>query len=364
MHIISRVNRGGTARWLDVLIEGQLAEGHEVVLAAGHVETDEVEDLLFERYKGIRVPGLERAITFAGDLRAFLFIRRLLKRERPDVLNTHASKAGALGRLAALSLGKARPGIVHTIHGHLLYGYFGKFGLWVYRITEQLLSRQSEVVLVSGKQVILELERSGVLQAGKGVLICPGVKMDAPAMREGLRDQYGLHGELVIGWLGRMSEIKRPDRVVEIAKAIPEIEFLMGGDGALLEAIKIIAPANLKFTGWTNPNEFWPACDIALITSDNEAQPLSIVEASFAGIPTVALDVGAVSEVVIQGESGFIGKNTLELISALRVLSLNSEKRIRMGKFASKYASEMFNADQFLRSHEAAYSAALNSRVK
>lgn len=362
MHIISRVNRGGTANWLNILIEGQLAEGHEVLLSAGQVETDEVEDELFERYNGLRISGLGRAVTFTGDFRAFLHIRRLLKSEQPEVLNTHAFKAGLLGRLAALSLGKARPGIIHTIHGHLLYGYFGKLGLLVYRVTEQLLAKQSDVVLVSGEQIIFELEQSGVLQRGKGVLIRPGVKMGTQGLRDELRSQYGLDDVLVVGWLGRMSRIKRPDRVVEIAKAMPEITFLMGGEGSLLQEIKEIAPANMKFTGWSDPGEFWPACDIALLTSDNEAQPLSIIEASIAGIPTVALNVGAVSEVVLHDKSGLLGRNILDLIGALKVLLSNPEVRIRMGHFASMYASEKFNLSQFLLTHEMVYSEVIASR--
>ena len=123
VQVIARVNQGGTAKWLETLVIGLREKGHQVHLLAGSVEENENEDPCFVNLDGIRVPGLGRSVSILGDLKAIITIRKMLKEVKPDVLNTHTAKAGAIGRIAAIGLGIR---VVHTFHGHLLYGYFSK----------------------------------------------------------------------------------------------------------------------------------------------------------------------------------------------------------------------------------------------
>ena len=287
--MIARVNRGGTARWLDELIEELQKAGHQTILYAGSVQGSETEDQCFSNQNGKRISGLGRSISLWGDMQAILQVRKILKRELPDVLNTHTAKAGVIGRLAALSLGAERPALVHTIHGHLLYGYFSKTKTFVFILIEKLLASRSDVLIAAGDNVKNELLRAGIGSEEIYVVARPSVRLHALESRSVIREKLGIsESEVVIGWLGRLAQVKRPDRVIELAKELNNLTFVIGGDGDLLDSLKIGLPNNVRLVGWTRPEEIWAASDIALLTSDNEAQPISLIEAGLAGIPAVA----------------------------------------------------------------------------
>ena len=122
LHVIARVNLGGTARWLETLTAEQTAAGQEVVVATGHVQGDEVEDPGADTMPLVRLDRLGRAVSPFDDLMALRELRDLIGDLQPDVVNTHTAKAGMVGRAAALSMGRRRPALVHTVHGHLLKG--------------------------------------------------------------------------------------------------------------------------------------------------------------------------------------------------------------------------------------------------
>ena len=159
VQIMTRVNSGGTARWLENLTVGLKADGHEVIILAGEVPSNEIEDKFFIESNGIRIPGLGRSVSPLDDLSAFFNIRKNLKKLKPEVINTHTSKAGVLGRVAALSLGRNRPRIIHTFHGHLLYGYFSKPTITIITIIERFLARYSDQLISSGEIVRDELKK-------------------------------------------------------------------------------------------------------------------------------------------------------------------------------------------------------------
>ena len=350
-HVITRFNRGGTATWLKLLIEEQISHGHQVFLLAGHVQEGELEDDKFADLNGIRIRNLGRKVSLVSDLRSFLEIRKILKTLEVDLVNTHTSKAGTLGRLAAFTIGK--PAIVHTFHGHVLYGYFSKKAVWLITLTEEILALITDLILVSGEQVRKDLIDSGIADGHKMKLVRPGV---LPPNEFQVRLT---NIKLTIGWLGRLAEIKRPDRVVNLALKFPEIDFLIGGEGNLENQLKSSAPSNVKFLGWVKPKDFWPKCDIALLTSDNEAQPLSLVEAANYGIPAIAEDVGSVKEVVLNGETGFLTESDTDREFSLRRLVENPELLVTMGKNAKRLAQVRFGVRQFSDSHEKAYKEAL-----
>ena len=136
----------------------------------------------------------------------------------------------------------------------------------------------------------------------------------------------------------------------------------MGGEGDLLSALKVDLPPNVRFLGWTRPEEIWTVSDIALLTSDNEAQPISLIEAGLAGLPAVAEKVGSVSEVIDNNVTGILVSNFVERIEAIDTLSKNLDLRIQMGNSAKQYCDSRFGRKQFLDSHLEAYELALNRR--
>ena len=360
VQLIARVNRGGTASWLKELIIELRAENHEVILYAGFVQDNETEDQCFTDLGGTRIQGLGRAISIKEDFIALQQIRKLLKFEKPDVVNTHTAKAGVIGRLAVLSLGRNRPAIVHTFHGHLLYGYFSKFKVLIFTFIEKLLSINTDVIIAAGEKVKEELLNVGVGRTEQYVIARPGIEIGHLKSKIEAREKLGISQDaIVVGWLGRLAPIKRPDRVIELARELKDLIFVIGGEGELISSLMKDLPGNVKLLGWTTPENIWAVSDIALLTSDNEAQPISLIEAGLAELPAVAENVGSVSEVIQDGASGYLVNHFEKRRDSIRKLASNSELRIKMGNLAKENCRVKFGKDQFLAAHLKAYELAI-----
>lgn len=353
MHVISRYNQGGTAAWLNVLIEEQRKLGHEVTLLAGYVQGDEHEDAGFEKNSGIHIENLGKKISIMSDLKAIFEVQKYIKTFKPELVNTHTSKAGLIGRIAAFALLKNRPAIVHTYHGHILYGYYGKLATKVFTGLEITLSFITDAFLVSGKKVERELREVKVIRKTPTFQVRPGI----PDLYSKILTKES--DKLTVGWLGRLTHIKRPDRVVELARKFPNINFIMGGEGELKDQILQSAPSNLKLLGWVQANDFWPKCDIALLTSDNEAQPIAVIEASMQGLPVIAESVGSVPDVITDMQNGLLVNSDEQRVKALELLVNDGNLRSRLGDVARQIAQDYFGIKQFTDAHEIAYKKAL-----
>ena len=363
-HVIARYNQGGTAGWLSVLIEGQRLDGHEVVLLAGNVQAKEVEDYRFRELGGLHVQGLGKSISIFQDFKAFWVLRKMLVEFNPDLINTHTAKAGLVGRLAARSIFKSKIAVVHTFHGHILYGYFGRIQTNIFVQLEKFLCSLTDVILVSGLRVKSELVSKKIGRETQFIFIRPGVAPIATLSRNSVRQKLSIsEDQIIIGWLGRLTEIKRPDRVLELAELFPNFIFLLGGDGELSESLRQKAPKNVILTGWTTPTDIWSVSDIALLTSANEAQPISLIEAASSGLPLVGEDVGSVSEVIQDNVNGYLTHDLDSRIKAIQKLASVPELRHQMGEAAKKTAVELFGVEQFLDTHKLAYEKALKIRI-
>ncbi|NDC48560.1 MAG: glycosyltransferase family 1 protein [Micrococcales bacterium] len=359
LHIIARFNVGGTAAWIHELTKNLSGVGIESLVATGEVGKSEFESQLLQELNYTHMKGLGNSVNPLQDLKAFWEIRNLIKSYNPDVVNTHTAKAGLLGRLANFSLGEGRKPLAHTLHGHLLYGYFPKPIVRLVVIIEKVLSSFTDLIIFAGEKVQLDCLNVGIGKLDQSVVMYPGVsevKLSKESARRTESDR------LRVGWLGRVTKIKRPDRVLEIAGKLPNLDFYVGGEGDLLKTCKESAPNNVSFLGWSNPHEFWREMDICLLTSDNEALPISIIEAQLNGLPTVATDVGSTSEVVIDGESGYLTSVDIdEMVEKLTTLSENSNLREEMGKKAKARAREVFSPQRQRDDHIAAYKMAIKS---
>ncbi len=360
VQVIARDNRGGTARWLEQLVIGLRQKGHEVSLLAGHVQIGESEDPSFKELGGIRIPGLERQISLIADFKAIFFLRKYIKFNKPDIVNTHTAKAGVIGRIAANSILFNRPRIVHTFHGHLLYGYFSAAITRLIIIIEKIFAARSDLLIAAGDRVKRDLIAAGIGSEPKFRVLRPGIPALVLRDKSEARKVLGIDQNIiVIGWLGRLTSIKRPDRVLEIAKHFPNQIFLIGGEGELRESLEKKSLSNVKFLGWTTPEFIWSISDIALLTSENEAQPISLVEASLAGLPIVAQDVGSVGEVVANNTTGFLVNSPEEYVEKLSYLIKEKNSGLEMGRRAADLCKLRFGQEQFIKGHEEAYFEAL-----
>jgi glycosyltransferase involved in cell wall biosynthesis len=250
-----------------------------------------------------------------------------------------------------------RPKLVHTLHGHLLYGYFPKWKIRFIITVERFLGLFTELVLVPGKNVAAEAEAAGLVSHRKVIEVVPGVPIPStPRLSQESQ-------KLRIGWLGRLTQIKRPDRVIELANLFPDVDFFMGGDGELMRSLQDARPSNVYLQGWVEANEFWSRIDVALLTSDNEAMPISLIEAGMLGLPAVTTNVGSTSEVVINNKTGLVVRtSTLDLADALGKLIQSPELRAEYGENARTFTTSNFGPKNQLETHLRAYEIALGMK--
>lgn len=364
--MIARVNLGGTARWLETLTGEQIAAGDEVEVATGYVQGDEVEDPATGTMPLVRLDRLGRAVSPLDDLWAVRELRDLIGDLRPDVVNTHTAKAGLVGRSAALSLGSRRPALVHTVHGHLLKGYFSSLAVRGISVSERMMAAASNLVLAAGQKVRDDLVAARIVSPEKVVVVRPGVRDFSRLPKVEARSALGLPdigARPAAGWLARVVRVKRPDRLAGAAMAVPDVEFLVGGDGALRAGLDDHAPANLRTLGWVDPPAFWSACDLAVLTSDNEAMPYSLVEAALAGLPTVTTDAGSASEVVVNGVTGLVVPLSADAVAkGIHALVADPQRMATMGAAARERALVEFSPQRMLMEHTAAYERAISRR--
>jgi glycosyltransferase involved in cell wall biosynthesis len=160
------------------------------------------------------------------------------------------------------------------------------------------------------------------------------------------------NGQPIVGWIARVTGVKNPMRALEVADSLPDTRFVMAGGGDLLEEVKSKAPANVTVIGWADAADLFGASDIILSTSENEGMPVALIEAQLAGKPVVATDVGSVSEVILNHETGIVtNKNAGSIASAIESLILDKTTREEMGHLAIARAQALFSVDRMINAH-------------
>ena len=355
LHVLSRANVGGTSRWVRELLARDAASRIDSMLVMGSVQDGEVEADI-SGWPIMRIPELGRSISPASDLAALRSLRSLTLDFKPDLINTHTSKAGLLGRTAARSLGSGWPAIVHTAHGLVLRGYYSAPVSAGIAAVERVLGTQSDLIIAVGSSVRRDLISARIAPADKVVTVLPGIA------DEGVRGRVSA-GPVTAGWLARAVKIKRPDRLLGAARRTPYVIYLVGGDGPLRNGLEARAPANVQTLGWVEPNDFWSRCDMAVLTSDNEGVPTALVEAALAGIPAVATNAGSVSDAVLHGDTGLVVEKSAGAVAeAVRCLADDHAARHRMGVAARERALVEFSPERMWEQHQRAYELALENR--
>jgi glycosyltransferase involved in cell wall biosynthesis len=375
MRIIARTNVGGPAVQVSGLMRGLHATEFDHRLYTGFCADDEADylDTVATDVSALRIDGFGRRVSLGGDFKAFFSLVKEIRSFKPHVIHTHTAKAGFLGRIA--SIVSFHPSIrVHTFHGHLLNGYFGSFKRCLVVLAEKILAMFSHQLLAVGDKVRQDLLEAGVGTLNKFSLMPPGLKISDLPNKAASRDFYGLSSQkLECAFIGRVTRIKRPDRFLDVVSEIErrelDIEFLIVGDGELLENCRTrIATSDLpvKVLGWQSDIEkVLSAVDIVVLTSDNEGTPLSLIQAGMSGLSVVSTRVGSVPEVVLDGVTGIITSlDVQEIADALEKLAKNAELRAQMGAAAKEFTHSNFGVDRLVRDHENLYKKLLANRAK
>ena len=374
--VLTRLNLGGPAR--QVLASDPLlaARGHQVRVFAGRPSAGEGD--LFELFQArgidvVRVPGLGRGIG-PSDLRAGAFLRRELRAFGPDLVHTHASKAGTLGRRAAWRLAGVRT--VHTFHGHVLEGYFpAPLSRFLARHEQRLAARTDRIVAVAHATAD-DLVRLGVVAEERVTVVPPGIDLEPllalPGRSQHLRRLVGAEPEdVLVGVIGRLAPVKRPELAVEVFELLceryPRLHLCFIGDGdqrraleARIRAGREAVTRRVHLVG-AQPNMVAVLADLdaVLLTSRSEGCPVALIEAAAAGKPVVATPVGGVPDLVAHERTGFLGEDVDELGYGLAQLLDDPGLRADMGHRARLRVSQRHSAQALADRLEELYRAVL-----
>jgi glycosyltransferase involved in cell wall biosynthesis len=252
--------------------------------------------------------------------------------------------------------------MIHTFHGHHLYDPdYGRFARFVLNVIERILAKRSKKILTIGSRVGKELVDVGIGRQSQYQSIAPGVRVPKLSDRSKIVKKFSLNSDrLNVIWMGRLTRVKRPDRVIELAKRFPNVNFIIAGDGELRADLEAIAPHNAYFLGVQNSDEIFSFADVVLLTSDSEGMPLTLIEGQMAGVPAIATDVGSVSEIVENGVTGLVTSTEIEeIISSLSRLLGDSMLRSTMAKNARERSVDRFSIEKMVDSHIQVYKQAL-----
>lgn len=337
----------------------------EQLLVYGKCKSNEIDYLESNQVTvpSLRLENLGRSISPFQDFVALVAIWRLIRRLKPDIVHTHTFKAGLLGRLATIPLVN-RPIVIHTFHGHLLHGYFGFLKTRLVVFAERYLASISDALVAVGEKIKLDLLDRKIGKSTKYRVIRPGFNLREVHKVDRL--QLGIDdSDFVCCWVGRLTKIKSPHRILEIAEELKslgtqDVKFLVVGDGELREDLEREVNSRslpIKFVGWrANSTDYIAMSELLLLTSENEGTPIAVIEAQQLGKPVLATNVGSVGEVMIPGKTGYLLDYDVEAFCQ-QILHFKKDLK-EYGEFqlrSKEFADSEFSTKRFILDYEKLY---------
>lgn len=363
LRIHNRLIVGGPSHNV-TLLTAYLSPEFETKLLVGKKDPDEKDATYIADQLGlvpVEIKEMRRSILPFYDIIAYFKIKKIIEEFKPDIVHTHASKSGAVGRLAAKSCNV--PLIVHTFHGHVFHSYFNPIMSNLIVRFERFFARRTDAIIAISDSQKHELTEVYKIAPPEKVFTVPlGFNLDKYSIDQDkkkiiFRNKYGFGSEdIIVGIIGRLVPIKNHEMFLEVAAIVKantgnNVRFAIIGDGESRPAIeKKAEELNLSYSYFiTNPKQktdilvtSWETeidqalagLDIVVLTSHNEGTPVSLIEAQSAYIPVVSTNVGGVEDIVIQGETGFITEPGDVKLFAEYVIKLTEDAalRNRMGK--------------------------------
>jgi len=388
VRIIDRLNAGGPAKHVVWLTAGLESTDFETRLITGTCARGETDMSYLARAAGIEplsIPDMSREIS-ARDGWVILRLIRELFRFRPDIVHTHKSKAGTAGRIAALaykwlapSAFKLRPRpckVVHTYHGHIFHGYYGRVKTALFLTIERLLARLATdcLITISQSQRNEICQTFGVGRPEQFRIIPLGLDLQELPRESGLRfrqEVAAAPGELLIGAIGRLTEVKNHIMLLESAAELfrsgIRSRLVIVGDGHLRSQLEQHArrlgiAERIIFTGFRRDVlALYPAFDVVALTSLNEGTPLTLIEAMAWGRPVAAAEVGGVPDLLGArqfNQEGFSvwdhgvsapSRGVAAFARALKFLADHPNLRSEMGVRGRCFVEKNFSRERLLR---------------
>lgn len=385
LRIINRLNLGGPTFNVALLTKHLSAEFETMLIAGVKQDSEESSDFIVHNLglSYVLVPEMKRSINPFQDLLTYLKIRKIIRKYKPDIVHTHAAKAGTLGRLAAMH--ERVPVIVHTFHGHVFHSYFNFVKTKIFIAIERYLAkRTSGIIAISDKQKF-ELSTTYKVAKPKNVRVIP-LGFDLSRFQEGIiekrrsfREKYFLtEDEIAIGIIGRLVPIKNQALFLRSAallqkQSAKKLRFFLIGDGEdrklLLHLCQELGldhtyfpddsrKAVVTFCSWIHEVDVAiSGLDIVALTSLNEGTPVSLIEAQAGNKPIVSTRVGGIENIVIAGETALLVENFNEKDFSNKLLMIinDSDLKKKMSLQGWNLVKERFHYTRLIKDTERYY---------
>jgi glycosyltransferase involved in cell wall biosynthesis len=386
LRIANRFNLGGPTFNVAYLSK-YLPSNYETMLIGGDREENEASSshiLADLGLKPIIIPEMKRKISLGVDMAAYRAIEKIIDDFKPDIVHTHASKPGAIGRLAAHN--RKVPVIVHTFHGHYFHSYFNKLKTNMFKqIERSLAKRTSKIIAISEIQKHeLSIEHK-IAPPDKFEVVPLGFDLDrfrtnTDSKRAAFREEFNIKpNEVAIGIIGRLVDVKDHKYFLRLTRHVldnttKKVRFFVVGDGEMRQELEAYCgemsipfnthpdykPADtpLTFCSWRNDiDKINAGLDIVVLTSKNEGTPVSLIEAQASGTPVISTNVGGVENVVEHGVTGYLAEPTDELKMAENLMILIEDKtlRVQMSNDGWGHVGERFHYSQLTSKMDSLY---------
>lgn len=385
LRIINRFNIGGPT-YNAAFLTKFISEDYETLLVGGLPEQDESDSLhILEDYgvKPLLIPEMKRIPNFKSDREAYRKIKQIIEEFQPDIVHTHAAKAGALGRRAAKACGV--PVIVHTFHGHVFHSYFGKAKTLLYKIIERRLAKISTGIIAISPMQKQELSAVHSICSPDKIKVIP-LGFDLLKFRENLaekrtetRQNWKLKDdEVAVAIVGRLAPIKNHGLFLDVLALLAEkgirARYFIVGDGQEKTMIEKRAKEledqyglNIELTSWIKDiATFNAGMDIICLSSDNEGTPVSLIEAQASGVPVISTNVGGVKDILDEGNTGFVvpKKDPEAFAEKLQLLIENKEIRTKMSQNGWNFVRDKFHYTTLVKNMENYYAELIEKTRK
>jgi len=387
LRIINRFNIGGPT-YNATFLTRFLHQDFETLLIGGLPEEGESDSLHIPAKYGLTptiIEELKRKPNFKSDREAYKKIKEIILEFQPDIVHTHASKAGAIGRRAAYAC--KVPVIIHTFHGHVFHSYFGKLKSKLFKYIERRLAKKSSAIIAISETQKKELAEIHHICPTEKIHVIP-LGFDLQKFQDNIsekrkitRGYYQLNeDDVAVAIIGRLTKIKNHAFFLEVVENLLQnnrannTTFFIVGNGELWsEMQEKVSFLNSKYTSkiimtsWiTDIAGFNAGMDVICLTSDNEGTPVSLIEAQASNVPVITSNVGGVKDILLEGKTGFvIEKGDLEdYVKKLGNLINNKELRVELSSNGWDFVKERFHFTRLTQDMEKLYRKLLTEHAK
>lgn len=393
LRIINRFNLGGPT-FNAALLTRHLQPEYETMLIGGKEEESEESSKHILDNLGIEatlINAMQRDVGLKNDRTAYKEVLKIIKKFKPDIIHTHASKAGAIGRSAGIPYGKAK--LVHTFHGHVFHSYFSKAKTQLYINIERALALKTDRIIAISQRQKLELAKKYRICSPEKIAVIPlGFELDKfnqdkEEKRNSFRKTYHIKDdEIAIGIIGRLAPIKNHPLFLKafsraLTKTDKKVKAFIVGDGSELACLakeceslglsyyskehnKTNLDAQVIFTSWIKDIDWVNAgIDIVALSSLNEGTPVSLIEAQASEKPIITTKVGGVTNVVQPNKTALVVPNedTDQFEKKLLRLIQDDELRQQMSEDGWKYVNEKYHYKRLVKDMKQLYQALLQN---